>query len=73
VGELADSAIFYPLAFLGLWETDLVLKVMLSNYVMKVLWETLATPLTYRLVGFLKRAEGVDYFDHGTDFSPFKL
>jgi uncharacterized PurR-regulated membrane protein YhhQ (DUF165 family) len=50
-----------------------VLKVLASNYVIKVLWETLMTPVTYRLVSFLKRAEGVDHYDRGTDFSPFRL
>ena len=39
VGEAVDSAVFYPLAFLGAWETDLVVRVMLSNYLLKVLWE----------------------------------
>jgi hypothetical protein len=73
VGEAVDSAIFYPLAFLGTWSTELVVQVMLSNYVIKVLWETVMTPVTYRVVGFLKRAEGVDYFDVGTDFTPFSL
>jgi len=47
--------------------------VMLTNYAVKVLWEALATPATYRVVAFLKRAEHVDYFDRGTDFTPFSL
>ncbi len=72
-GEAVDSAIFYPAAFLGIWETSLVVKVMISNYLLKVLWEVLMTPFTYRLVAFLKRSEGVDHFDVDTDFSPFKL
>lgn len=73
VGELADSLIFYPLAFLGIWETELVLKVMASNYLIKVLWEAAATPLTYRLVNFLKKAEAEDYYDRDTQFTPFSL
>jgi uncharacterized integral membrane protein (TIGR00697 family) len=73
VGEAADSLIFYPLAFMGLWPTALVIQVMISNYVIKVLWETLMTPFTYKIVGFLKRAEHEDYFDRDTDFTPFKL
>jgi len=72
-GEAVDSAIFYPIAFLGVWETDLVWRVMLSNYVLKVLWETLMTPFTYRIVNFLKRAESEDYFDRDTNFTPFSL
>ena len=63
VGEAVDSAVFYPLAFLGTWETDLVLRVMVSNYLLKVLWEVAVTPFTYRIVNFLKRAESEDYFD----------
>jgi uncharacterized integral membrane protein (TIGR00697 family) len=73
VGEIVDSVIFYPVAFLGVWETSLVIKVMLSNYMLKVLWEVLATPLTYRVVGYLKRVEHEDYFDRDTRFTPFSL
>jgi len=65
--------IFYPVAFLGVWETELVWRVMLSNYLLKVLWETAMTPVTYRLVNFLKRAESEDYFDRDTNFTPFSL
>jgi hypothetical protein len=73
VGEAVDSAVFYPLAFLFVWETDLVLRVMLSNYLLKVLWEVAMTPFTYRIVNFLKRAESEDYFDRHTNFTPFSL
>jgi uncharacterized PurR-regulated membrane protein YhhQ (DUF165 family) len=72
-GEGVDSAVFYPCAFLGVWSTDLVIKVMISNYVLKVLWEVCATPITYQVVGFLKRAENEDFFDRGTNFTPFSL
>ncbi len=73
VGEGLDSLIFYPLAFLGVWPIELVGAVMASNYALKVGWEALLTPVTYRIVGWLKRAEGVDVFDRGTDFNPFHL
>ena len=73
VGEGVDSLLFYPIAFYGIWETDLVVKVMISNYCIKVLWEALITPFTYIVVGWLKRAEGEDYFDRKTDFNPFTL
>jgi uncharacterized integral membrane protein (TIGR00697 family) len=73
VGAAVDSAIFYPVAFLGVWSTRDVLVVMATNYVLKVLWEILALPLTYRVVRALKRAEHEDYFDHKTDFTPFSL
>ncbi|HEX8690838.1 MAG TPA: queuosine precursor transporter [Longimicrobium sp.] len=73
VGAGVDSAVFYPVAFLGVWETQTVLRVTLSNYVLKVLWEVIATPLTYRVVGFLKRVEHEDYYDRDTDFTPFSI
>lgn len=73
VGEAADTLVFYPLAFLGVWAPSLLLKVMLGNYALKVAWEVLATPVTYRVVGFLKRREQEDYYDRDTDFTPFSL
>jgi len=71
-GQAMDSLIFYPLAFLGVWTTEQVLTVMVTNWALKVIWEIVLTPVTYAVVGFLKRREGVDVFDEGTDFSPFK-
>jgi queuosine precursor transporter len=73
VGAGVDTAIFYPVAFVGVWETGTVVTVMLTNYVLKVLWEVIATPFTYQVAGFLKRVEHEDYFDRGTDFTPFSL
>jgi uncharacterized integral membrane protein (TIGR00697 family) len=73
VGELIDSIIFYPLAFLGIWPTNLVIKVMISNYLIKVGWEVVMTPVTYKIVAFLKRAEEEDYYDYNTNFTPFSL
>ena len=73
VGEAVDSLIFYPLAFLGLWSNDLLLKVLVSNYLLKVGWEVVMTPLTYRVVNALKRAEHEDYYDRDTNFTPFSL
>ena len=70
-GQAVDSAIFYPLAFLGVWETRDVMLVMVTNWGLKVAWEALLTPVTYAAVGALKRSEGVDIFDRDTDFSPF--
>ncbi|MGE0407788.1 MAG: queuosine precursor transporter [Amphiplicatus sp.] len=73
VGQGVDTLIFYPLAFAGLWPVDLLVTVMATNYALKVSWEALLTPLTYRAVGFLKRAEGVDVYDEETDFTPFSV
>lgn len=73
VGEIADSLVFYPIAFYGTWSNEQLISVMIGNYFIKVLWEVLATPFTYLIVGFLKRAESEDYFDTDTDFNPFTL
>ena len=70
-GQGVDSLIFYPLAFLGVWETSTVFQVLVTNWALKVLWEVLLTPVTYAVVGFLKHREGVDVFDEGTNFTPF--
>ncbi len=70
-GQAVDSAIFYPVAFLGTWSNAQVLTVMITNWGLKVLWEVLLTPVTYAVVGWLKSREGVEVFDTGTDFSPF--
>jgi uncharacterized integral membrane protein (TIGR00697 family) len=73
VGEGADSLIFYPLAFYGMtdWPVSALGEVMLSQFVLKVTWEVLLTPVTYAVVGWLKRKEGVDVYDVGTNFTPF--
>lgn len=73
VGEAIDSLIFYPVAFLGTWSAEQVVSVMIGNYFIKVLWEVVATPLTYAIVSWLKKAEHEDYFDRDTDFNPFTL
>ncbi|MBS1962475.1 MAG: queuosine precursor transporter [Bdellovibrionales bacterium] len=73
VGEAVDSVIFYPIAFLGIWETPLVLKVLVGNYFLKVGWEVVMTPFTYKIVAFLKKSEHEDFFDRDTDFSPFNI
>lgn len=73
IGTAIDSAIFYPVAFWGVWTNDQVIGVMLGNYALKVLWEAVATPMTYKIVGFLKRVESEDYYDYKTNFTPFSL
>ncbi len=74
-GQLIDSAIFYPLAFLGQpgWSVAQVIEVGINNYLIKCAVETLFTPITYLVVGYLKRAEHEDFFDANTDFNPLKL
>ncbi|KWV94168.1 MULTISPECIES: queuosine precursor transporter [unclassified Erythrobacter] len=73
VGQGLDSLIFYPLAFWGIagWPVELLWQVVLSQWAIKTAWEALLTPVTYAVVGALKRAEGVEVFDTQTDFSPF--
>ncbi|WP_067736237.1 queuosine precursor transporter [Novosphingobium naphthalenivorans] len=72
-GEGVDSALFYPLAFLGVpgFSLHLVLMLSLTQWIIKTLWEVVLTPVTYIVVGFLKRREGVDVYDDDIDFSPF--
>ncbi len=73
VGELVDSSLFYVLAFYGVWETSSIVEVALAQYVLKTSWEILSTPLTYQIVGFLKRREAEDYYDRKTNFNPFSV
>ena len=71
-GQGVDSLIFYPLAFYGVWDSSTLLTVLLTQWALKVGWEAALTPVTYAVVGFLKRREGVDVYDEGTDFTPFR-
>ncbi len=73
VGQAVDTVLFQTIAFAGVWDTGLLFRVIVWNYTAKVLYEALATPLTYAVVGFLKRAEQEDYYDYDTDFNPFAL
>jgi uncharacterized integral membrane protein (TIGR00697 family) len=72
-GELIDSALFYTIAFAGLWNSDRVVQVLLTQYLLKSAWEIVMTPVTYRIVAFLKRAENEDFYDRHTNFTPFSL
>ncbi len=73
VGEGINSTIFITLAFFGILSPPELLVTILAQWGFKVVYEALATPLTYAVVRFLKRAENEDYFDHGTDFNPVKF
>jgi uncharacterized integral membrane protein (TIGR00697 family) len=72
VGQGIDSLIFYPLAFYGVWDNETLLVVLATQFALKVGWEALLTPVTYAVVGWLKRREGVDVYDSGTNFTPFR-
>lgn len=71
VGQGLDTAIFLLIAFYGVWDNNLLWTVFVSNYIFKVGIEVLFTPLTYTVVGFLKRTEQEDYYDRNTNFNPF--
>lgn len=73
VGQALDSVIFYPVAFASIWTTSTVVRIMVFNWFFKVAVEVVLTPVTYAIVGALKRAEGEDFFDIGTRFTPFSL
>jgi queuosine precursor transporter len=73
VGEGVDSLVFYPIAFAGLWQTGTLLQVIVFNWFVKVMLEVVLTPVTYKVVNGLKRAEGIDLYDSHTDFTPFSL
>ena len=75
VGEAVDSALFYPLAFYGsgIIPDDKLPLVMLAQFIAKVSVEVVFTPVTYKVVAWLKRVENEDYYDRKTDFNPFSL
>ncbi len=73
VGEGVDTVLFVTIAFAGALPGDLLIAVMLSNYLFKTGLEALMTPVTYQVVSFLKGAESEDYYDRGTDFNPFRI
>ena len=74
-GEAVDSALFYPLAFYGsgIIPNDQLPLVMLMQFVLKVGVEVVLTPVTYKVVSALKKAENEDYYDRDTKFTPFRL
>ena len=72
IGEGADSLIFILIAFAGIFPPNAIGQAIFSQWIIKVSYEILATPVTYLVVNALKKAENVDYFDRTTDFNPFK-
>ena len=73
-GQGIDSLIFYPLAFWGApgWTNELVIVVLFTQWALKVGWEVVLTPVTYAVIGLLKRREGIDVYDERTEFTPFR-
>ena len=71
VGEGIDTVIFCMIAFYGILPNELLISIIISNYIFKSGVEILFTPLTYRIVGFLKKRENVDVYDTGISYNPF--
>lgn len=71
VGELIDSTLFILIAFVGVLPGSLLVTLIISNYIFKTLVEIAFTPVTYKVVAFLKNKEGEDYYDKDTEFNPF--
>jgi len=71
VGEFIDSILFIVIAFWGILPNSLLLTLIISNYIFKTAVEVLFTPITYKIVGFLKKKENEDYYDKDTKFNPF--
>jgi len=72
-GQAVDSLIFYPIAFYGIWESGTLIQVIVFNCVFKIMVEVVMTPVTYAVVGFLKKQEQEDFFDDNTNFTPFSI
>lgn len=72
-GQLLDSAIFITIAFAGIMPVEILLGAILTQWLVKSAYEALATPLTYAVVGFLKRADDVDVYDRDIQFQPFTI
>jgi uncharacterized integral membrane protein (TIGR00697 family) len=72
VGQAVDTIVFMTLAFGGTLTPALIATLVFWGYLFKVVYEVLATPLTYQIVNFLKRREDVDTFDRSTNFNPFR-
>jgi uncharacterized integral membrane protein (TIGR00697 family) len=74
VGEAVDSTIFFIIAtLLGVFPGELIISLIVTNYILKVGIEVLLTPITLAVVRALKKAENEDYYDYNTDFNPFRL
>lgn len=73
VGQFLDTTIFILIAFAGVLPWHLLGVIWLTNYLFKIIIEIILLPLTYRIVAWLKKKEGEDYFDKDTDFNPIKI
>ncbi|OGN91059.1 MAG: transporter [Chloroflexi bacterium RBG_13_48_17] len=73
MGQGIDTVVFLTIAFLGVLPLSVLGIMILSHWLVKSVYEVIATPLTYVVVGYLKRKEGIDAYDYGIDFNPLKV
>ena len=73
IGQGLDSAVFMTIAFAGILPTEALAAAVITQWLAKTAYEAAATPLTYAVVGFLKRREGMDVYDTDTRFNPLIL
>ena len=72
-GQLVDSGMFITIAFIGSIPGEVLLKIIITQWLFKVIYETVATPFTYLVVNFLKKKEKVDSFDKNINYNPLKI
>jgi queuosine precursor transporter len=73
VGQAVDTTLVIVLTFAGTFSVHTLIRIIITGYLLKVTYEVVATPLTYLIVNWLKRMEGVDTFDAHTNFNPFNF
>ena len=73
VGQSIDTTVFMVVAFWGLFPAEIFMGMVLVQYGWKVAYEILATPITYAVIRWLKKREGVDTYDYGVAYNPFRL
>ena len=73
LGQSVDTVVVLTIAFLGVLPLSVLGIMILSHWLVKTIYETVATPLTYVVVGYLKRKEGIDVYDYGVDFNPLRV
>lgn len=72
-GQGVDTSLFVFIGFFGLIPNSILIITIFSGYLFKVTYEAIATPLTYKIVGFLKEKEKINRFDYKTNFNPFRI
>ena len=72
IGQLADSVVFFPLAFYGTLPAPALGQLIITQWLLKSAYEAMLTPATYAVVNFLKRTEKEDHFDRDTNFNPLR-